>query len=389
MNSVVSPLDFERHNDEVRQVWDAYREGNPIRVPIVIGANKRYTMDLPEANPRGLGWPQLFSDPHSMIERELEHQLWVRTHIPQDAEMGPPPDGWNFYLDYLNVYDAAWFGAPIHFYDHEVPDTTPILADEDSKRKLFDTGIPDLFAGGFQARVWEAWDYAQELKRSGWTFAGVPIGEVNVSGYGCDGPLTVCCNLRGATEFLTDLAMDEEYADELLAYVTEACIARMAAYRERLGHPAKAQGHYMPDDSIQLISETMYVERILPHHKRFMEAFSLGGPNGFHLCGDATRHFATIQREMNVQWFDTGFPVDFGALRRKLGPDCEILGGPSVPFMMTASPDEVRSEVKRVLDTGVMDGKFVLREGNNLPPNVGMDKVMALIDAGKEFGRYR
>jgi uroporphyrinogen-III decarboxylase len=108
-----------------------------------------------------------------------------------------------------------------------------------------------------------------------------------------------------------------------------------------------------------------------------------------HLCGDATRHFKTIRDELNVWNFDTGYPVDFGWLRKELGPEMEIYGGPSVPFLRLATQDAVRDEVKRILESGIMEsGRFVLREGNNLAPGIPMENLRAMWDAVHEFGSY-
>ncbi|MCS7224634.1 MAG: hypothetical protein NZ959_08790 [Armatimonadetes bacterium] len=115
--------DFERHNEEVALVWDSYRKGRPIRVPIIFGINVRFTMDILEANPRKMTFEDYFSNPQLMLERQLEHFYWVRHHIPQDAEMGLPSSGWSVFVDFQNVYEAAWFGCPICFCPGEVPDT--------------------------------------------------------------------------------------------------------------------------------------------------------------------------------------------------------------------------------------------------------------------------
>jgi len=133
----------------------------------------------------------------------------------------------------------------------------------------------------------------------------------------------------------------------------------------------------------------MYEEFVLPCHRRLFEAFSKGGPNSVHLCGDATRHFPMLQKELNIQSFDTGFPVDFAWLRSTLGPDAEILGGPSVPFLEVANADETLEETKRILESGIMEGgRFILREGNNLSPGVPLENVAAMYRAAKTLGRY-
>jgi uroporphyrinogen-III decarboxylase len=113
------------------------------------------------------------------------------------------------------------------------------------------------------------------------------------------------------------------------------------------------------------------------------DALGNATPRGVHLCGDATRHFATHRDELNIRSFDTGFPVDFGAIRRALGPDIRIQGGPHVDLVLRATPDEVYAECRRILQTGIADGPFVLREGNNLAPHTPPENVAAMYRAGR------
>ncbi|MSR64184.1 MAG: hypothetical protein EXS18_00185 [Verrucomicrobiae bacterium] len=108
-----------------------------------------------------------------------------------------------------------------------------------------------------------------------------------------------------------------------------------------------------------------------------------------HLCGDATRHFKTLRDELRIVGIDTGFPVDFARLRRELGPNDRIQGGPHIEFLRTATPQEVREEVRRILQSGVLEGRlFVLREGNNLAPHTPIENTEALYRAGREFGAF-
>lgn len=381
--------DFAAHNAEVKEVWDAYHRGAPVRVPIVFGVNPRYTMLRPEANPDGITFEQMFHDPDKMLQRQLEHEHWIAHHLPQDRAMGLPEQGWHVTPTFQNTYESAWFGCPWVFHGDMVPDVEPILADDDSKRKLFDQGLPDPFEDGLMKRMWEYHDVFRQRQAEGYEFAGRPIAGVGISGLGTDGPVTLACNLRGATEFFCDLLADPDYAQELLAYITEATIQRIKAYRQRLGHAPTTQGWGFADDSVALLSVPVYRDCVLPHHQKLLDAFSEGGPNSIHLCGDATHLFLTLRDELNMRSFDTGFPIDHGALRDMLGDDVQLQGGPSVPFLMDATPAEVRAEVQRILSSGVMrGGKFILREGNNLAPEIPLENAVMLYEAGREFGRY-
>ncbi|HEY3332344.1 MAG TPA: uroporphyrinogen decarboxylase family protein [Capsulimonadaceae bacterium] len=381
-------FDYLAHNQEVMAVWDSYNKRNPIRVPIIWGMNTRYTMLNEIANPRKITYEQYFDDPAIMLERLLEHQEFIRMNVRQDAEMGLPSDGWHVWVDFQNTAEAAWFGCKVKYCADQVPDTEPLLTDS-NKYMLLDAGIPDPFAGGIMAKNWEFYNYMLRAKHNGFTWRGRPLISVTPEGLTTDGPLTIACNLRGTTSFFMDLLDDTDYAMALLGYVTEATIARIKAFRAQLGMPAKAENFFFADDSIQLISNETYRKVVYPFHKRLVDEFASGGDNRVHLCGDASRHFVYMRDTLGIKSFDTGFPINLGIVRQQLGPDVEILGGPSVPFLKWATPTEVRAEVRRILTSGVMDGKrFILREANNLAPDIPLANLAAMYDAGREFGRY-
>lgn len=382
-------IDVDQHNEEVSNVWEAYRSGKPARVPLVFGINPRFTLNVREANPNGVTFRAYLDDPALMLDRQLRHLEWVRFHVPQDAEMGPPKEGWPVYVDLQNTYEAAWLGCPLYFGEDQVPDVSPLLVD-DRKQLLFDRGIPDPFTGGIMQKNWDYFAYFQSQKDSGYTYQGIPLGELTPSAMGTDGPFTIACNVRGATSFLADCLCDPEYARQLLDFITEATITRITAYRQHMGLPLKTPSWGFADDSIQLISEEMYKDLVFPYHGRLVNAFSEGGPNSIHLCGNATRHFPFLKEHLNIRSFDTGFPVDFAWLRETLGPDVEVFGGPSVPFLLNASAKEVRVEVRRILTSGIMEGgRFTLREGNNLAPGVPLENLWAMYDEVRESGTYR
>jgi uroporphyrinogen-III decarboxylase len=161
----------------------------------------------------------------------------------------------------------------------------------------------------------------------------------------------------------------------------------MIAWRKAAGFPVPQKDFGFADDSVALISTPMYREHVLPHHRRLCDALAgpSKSPRSIHLCGDSTRHFETLVEELNVKTFDTGFPVDFGAMRRELGPEVRLQGGPHVDFLMRATPGEVRDEVRRIFKSGVLEGgRFLLREGNNLAPHTPLANTESMYHAGLE-----
>jgi uroporphyrinogen-III decarboxylase len=140
---------------------------------------------------------------------------------------------------------------------------------------------------------------------------------------------------------------------------------------------------------VVLLSTEQYREYVYPYHKRIADEFSDGGRIGVHLCGDATRHFRFLRDALHVYSFDTGFPVDHGRLRRELGPEVEIYGGPTVMLLRSGPAETVAAEVRRICELGVMDGgKLVLIAANNMAPHTPLEHVAAMYEAAKEYGRY-
>jgi len=377
-------FDFARHNAEVRALWEAYRAGNPPRVPIVLGTNTRYFMQHPDANPDGLDFRRYTEDPDVMFDAQLRFQRWNRFNLLQDAELGLL-DRWAIHVDFQNYYEAAWFGCPVEYYDHQVPDTRPAFAD--CPERVMEQGLPDPYEG-IMARGFAYYERFLE-RASRETYLGRPI-EIMLPWFGCgtDGVMTVACSLFGPDFVCAAMAAESERLRCLFDFITEATIRRMTAWRNLAGVSIPQDGFWMADDSIALISTAMYREHVLPYHRRLYDRFGTQNGRGIHLCGDATRHFVTLRDELNIQAFDTGFPVDFGRIRRELGPAVRIQGGPHIELLRTATPGQVREEVRRILQSGVLEGGlFVLREGNNLAPGTPVENTEAMYYAGREFGK--
>ncbi|HOE12592.1 MAG TPA: uroporphyrinogen decarboxylase family protein [bacterium] len=402
-------LDLDRHNAEVRDLWQAYREGDPSRCPIVFGINPRLYLQDPKLNTEGITFREYVLNPDVMFQVQLKHQYYVRHHIPQDQEMGLPrskwgymlgrcdvqqgeedeSSGWTIYVDFQNVYEGAWLGCPVEFPGHnESPYCVPLLTD-DKKELLFDRGIPDPFKdGGWIERNIRTQERMMELAKTT-VFQGKPVNqEVELSGTGTDGPFTAYCELRGAENACLDMALDPEYFHCMMSFLTEAISTRIRAYRQYMGREIIQPTFTFADDCVELLSVEMYREHVLPYHKRLIEMFTNGRDNSIHLCGNASRLFKIIKDELKVLHFDTGYPIDHGAVRRELGPEVEIFGGPRVEFFL-GEVGPLLSETRRILDSGVREGKkFVLREGNNLPPRCPLENLWEFYLKGREWGRY-
>ncbi|MHB1356537.1 MAG: uroporphyrinogen decarboxylase family protein [Anaerolineae bacterium] len=372
-------------NEEKKAVWEAYRAHTPTRVPVLFGTNPRIVILNPVLNPEGISFERYFLDPGVTVDMQVRWQRYrveVLNHYCDDP-LGLP-DAWQVYVDRQNVYESAFFGAPLEFRPGQVPDVHPYL-DDDHKEDIFRTDIEHPLEHGFFR---DALDHAEGMRAAS---ANLRIDDrpIHVNNYmptGCDGPLTVAANIRGQG-ILADLIADPDYVHRVFDFIIQAAINRVHAVRRH--YHDETIGCGLADDSIQLISNKTYRKMVMPHHKRFYDTFFPGKPRGIHLCGDAQHHFKMLHDELDIQSFDTGFPVDFGRLRRELGPEVEILGGPPVAVLLQAAPEQVYACTKDILCSGIMEGgRFILREGNNLPPLVPEANLAAMYQACLDHGRY-
>ena len=373
-------------NDEKKRIWDAYHARKPIRVPVNFSVNPRVILLEPARNPEGITFRDYFTDVRAAVKIQLKFMDYGPEYLSRfsDFPSGRPKE-FGFYVDNQNTYDAAYFGCPVHFRDGQVPDITPILTGSDKDRLWdfdFDHPLENPFIQQCLSRHEALTREVEKLSVPGIKF------NVNPMLMGYDGPMTIAVQLRGQ-EFLEDMIADEPYAVRLMEFITHAAEVRNRAMAERVGQKAfNPPSGGLADDSIQMISTDMYRRLVLPIH-RYWYGLSGQGPHGMHLCGDATRHFPILQHELNVQSFDTGFPVDFTWLRKTLGPDVEISGGPHVGLLLTGTNLEVYNRTRDILRSGIMDGgRFILKEANNLPPLVPESNLAAMYQACLEHGNY-
>lgn len=377
-------------NDEKAAVWKAYHERQPVRVPVRWNVNSRILLLNPELNPDGYGYREYFHDPQVTLKVQARFQEYVATTLNQVCDgQSALPQEWNFHVEHQNVYDAAYFGAPVEFEPGQVPGTHQFLTLDDVDAFMKRDFSKPLENPWIKERL--QFHAALSQAATGFEYLGRK-GKVGALGVGFDGPLTVATNLFGSDIFIL-LAAEPEKATALMMFITLACEVRNKALGELAGGWKKGEWGGMADDSIQLIGTDMYEELLLPIHEYWYSAMSTTTPldhkRFIHLCGDSSRHFKTIRDRLGVYSFDTGYPIDHGAMRRELGPDVEISGGPTVSLLRDGTPERCAVRAREILQSGIMQGgRFILQEANNLPPCVPMANLRAVYETCLEYGRY-
>lgn len=351
---------IERHNDEVRTLWQAFRAGRPGRVPVLWHMGSRVWMGNPARSGETATFQDYFSDPQVILRVELAFNHWRRFHVLEDAEKGLPA-AWDITIDAENVVGASMLGCPVVWRGHEVPAVEPALAER--RELLYELGQPALDAGlgALNGDVQELW---QKLKQAGYEYQGRPLGTLGFARI--EGPFSIAAMLRGLTGLMLDVAADPEYVCDLLDYATTFKIRYESAMYGAPGFPPVPHSYNFGDDPIESISNASYRALVQPRHRRLLAALAPHGRWGIHLCGQATHQLATL-REMGCGAWDAGFPVDVGQARHLLGEDA-IIWGNIHPYVLEQGPlPAITAEVQRVLASGAAQGgRLILGDGNNI-----------------------
>ena len=370
----------------MRQVWESYNAGRPIRVPFgQFTLEPRIWIQDPRLNTAGVSWKAYFDDPDLMFDTLLAWSYYVVHNMPHDIEMGIPAKEWRIAVWFSNVAEEAWYGCPVHFPDNQLPLTTPVYTGK-NKEAVFERGIPGPF-DGYMGRHREYYEHFIEKSRN-YEFCGRPVAIDPANPICPQGPLTVGVGICGA-EFLEDMLLNEDYYHRVMDLITTVTIERIRAWRSYLGLEMLPQSLAFADDAIQHISVRMYQEKVLPYHRKIFAALAQGGPHSIHLCGHVQRHLPTLVKELNIKSFDTGFPINFTTLRDEVGDDVEIKGGVPVANLLADTPEEVYDRSASILRSGIMrGGRFILKEANNIPPMTPLENLAAMYRAAKQVGVY-
>ena len=377
-------------NSEKQLVWDAFKRGAPIRTPLRWNVNVRTWLLDPALNREGWTFEDYLHDPQVTLGAQARFQAWAAGFYSQSCDRPDTlPERWSCSADVQNCYDPAFYGGKVHAPAGQVPAVEPFLTLDDGDEFLATDFCSDLEGNPF---LRERLAFTEALKAAATDFRYEGRGAV-VSDFllGFDGPVTAGAAIFGSDFFLL-LGMDPDKGERVIEKIVRETVVRNRWLRRRAGRPERVAAGGFADDSVQLISAAMYRERVLKWHVFWCDETdeSAGKPmaRGCHLCGDATRHFKTIRDAVGVGSFDTGFPVEFGWLRRELGPEVLISGGPHVGLLRSGAPEACYRETERILKSGILaGGKFILQEGNNLPPQCPLENLQAVYQACLDLAR--
>ena len=202
--------------------------------------------------------------------------------------------------------------------------------------------------------------------------------------------------LRGFEDWFTDLAADRRLAAALFDRAVEHSTAVATELLKAGGDLADvvATSDDLGFQGGPMISPEMYRTLFKPRHKRYLDAVreNTDAPIHLHSCGS----IYSLLDDFIEMGVDAIHPVqvaakdmDSGMLGPEFGSRLGFWGGvDSQQVLPYGSPGEVRAEVRRLISDLAPGGGYVLSAVHNIQNGVPLGNVLAMYEAGKEYGRY-
>jgi uroporphyrinogen decarboxylase len=213
------------------------------------------------------------------------------------------------------------------------------------------------------------------------------------------GAMEMVTRIRGYQEAMVDLALEPERVAYLLDGIVEQ---KMRYWTRALGIAGgRAQVAVEVDDlgtqQGLLFSRDLYRSILMPRHRRLFEHIHRTSPGirvFLHSCG-AVREVIPDLIEAGVDILN---PVQTSAagmepvgLKRDFGKDLVFWGGgvDTQRILPFGTPEEVREDVKRRIDTLAPGGGFVFSSIHNVQSDVPPANLAALLETLHTFGKAR
>jgi uroporphyrinogen decarboxylase len=203
--------------------------------------------------------------------------------------------------------------------------------------------------------------------------------------------------LQGMETFLLNMAMDPGFARTMLERITDYCKQLMGRFLDELGDNVDIIkiGDDLGIQKSLMVSAKMYRDIIKPVHADFIDFIKSRTKAKvlFHSCGDVAPligDFIDIGVDiLNPIQTSTGSISDLPALKKQFGKDIVFCGAiDSHRILPFGSVEDVRQEVKRVMEILGPGGGCMISAVHTVMNDVPAENVLAMVDAVEEFGHY-
>ncbi|WP_250859766.1 uroporphyrinogen decarboxylase family protein [Oceanirhabdus seepicola] len=213
------------------------------------------------------------------------------------------------------------------------------------------------------------------------------IGNEVYVGSSMGGPFTTAAFLRGTENFLKDMSKNPEMAHRLLEISTESVIRYIDAVCD-LGLSVSIAE---PIASCTMISAKRFREFVKPYLKKCMDRIiqRRGSGTTLHICGRTKKIWADMV-DIGIGNLSLDNIDDIGELKEQFGDKVCLIGNVDpVEIIMRGSREEIYAAAKECIRKAHDNPKgYVLSTGCDVPIGTDPDKIIALMDAARIYGRW-
>lgn len=210
-------------------------------------------------------------------------------------------------------------------------------------------------------------------------------------------PLERAFAMQGMDVFLLNLAINPEFAIALLEKTASLCKELMEPFLAEMGDQVDIikVGDDLGTQESLLISPKMYRDILKPIHADYIDFIKqrTDAKVFFHTDGDVVPLIPDFI-EMGIDILNpiqtsAGKMADLASLKKKFGKNILFCGGIDTHRVLPAgTQEEVRREVKRVIELLGDNGGYMVASVHTIMNDVPPENVLAMVDAVEEFGKY-
>ncbi len=203
-------------------------------------------------------------------------------------------------------------------------------------------------------------------------------------------------NVRGYEDWYLDLASQPELLECLADCLTESMLGPLEQVTAEVGDLVDVIsvsddiGH---QDRLCMRPET-YRKVFKPRHARLMQAIRSRStaPVMWHTCG-SVRDVVDDLREIGVTCLNpvqtTAARMEPAQLKADFGDRMAFWGGiDTMRVLNLGTPDDVHREVREKIRALAPGGGYILNPTHNVQPDVPVENLLAMIEAGLRYGAY-
>ena len=203
-------------------------------------------------------------------------------------------------------------------------------------------------------------------------------------------------HLRGMANFLMDMMLDKPFTNALLDRLLDIQIGLWESFLNEVGDYVEIV-QLADDFGTQkglMISPKLFRELFKPRYARLIQEIRKSTPAKiFFHCDGSILSLIDDFIEMGVQVLNplqpTADNMDPTVIKRNFGKQLAFHGAiDNQQLLPYGEPEEIRSTVRRVIQSLAPGGGFILASAHLIEPDMPIENVLAMFEAVQEFGTY-